>query len=353
MHPVSWRLGELAARLGVTLRGDPEVEINGLASLEHAQANQLGFLANPKYCKQLESTAAGGVIVDAEAAERFGGNSLISPHPYSTYIECARLFDPSPRPDPGIDSSARISPEARVDPTASIGPFAVICSGARIDAGAVIGAHCHVGAGALVGARTRLYPQVVLYHGVTLGADCIVHSHAVIGGDGFGYAPLNPGWEKIPQLGGVCIGDRVEIGSMTTVDRGALDDTWIGDGVKIDNHVQVAHNVRIGPNTAIASGTGISGSTVIGRNCTIGGAVGIAGHLTIADGVHLTGMAMVTGSIREPGAYSSGTGLMESREWRKNAARFRQLDETTRRLKELERQMSQLQNHLEAGPPHD
>lgn len=336
-----YRLSEIAEHLGGVLSGDPQLEITGLATLQRAQADQLAFLSNPGYRKYLATSSAGAVILNAESAQECPLAHIVVTDPYLAYATVSHWFDAAPVMTPGIDPAAKVSPQARVAATACVGPFAVVESGAVIEEHVVIGSGCYVGQDCVIGAHSRLHPRVVLYHGVRLGRAVTVHSQSVIGSDGFGFARNGNAWHKIAQIGSVIIGDDVEIGAGTTIDRGAIDDTVIENGVKLDNGVQVAHNVQIGEGTAIASGTGISGSTIIGKRCTIGGAVGIGGHLNITDDVHLTGMAMVTRSISKPGAYSSGTGILENLEWRKNVARFRHLDEMARRLRRLEEHLAE------------
>jgi UDP-3-O-[3-hydroxymyristoyl] glucosamine N-acyltransferase len=254
------------------------------------------------------------------------------------FARITHLFNTAPPAVPGIHPAAVVAPEANLGADISIGPNAVIEPGAVIGEGAVIGANTYIGHDSRVGPRSRLMPGATLYYDVQLGADCLVHSQAVLGADGFGFAPGAEGWEKICQLGGVRIGDRVEIGAGTTIDRGALEHTVIDDGVIIDDQVHIAHNCRIGKNTAIAGCTGLAGSTIIGANCTLAGAIGVAGHLEICDGVHITGMSIVTKSITEPGSYSSGTPMMPTRDWRRSAVRFSQLDAIYQRLAALEKQ---------------
>lgn len=345
-------LGEVADRLGVECRGDRARPLQGMATLASADAGQLAFLANPKYRKYLQESRAGAVILSPALADDFAGDCLISADPYLTYARASRLFDRGPRPAPGLHPQASVSPTAQLHPDVAVGPFAVIGDGVVIGAGSVIGAHCVVGDGSRIGADCLLHARVTLYHDISIGDGCTLHSGVVLGADGFGFAPSREGWVKIHQLGGVRIGRNVEIGANTTVDRGALDDTVIGDGVIIDNQVQVAHNVRLGEGTAIAGCVGIAGSTSIGAHCSIAGGAGIAGHLQIADGVHITAMALITRSIARRGSYSSGTGTMETAAWRKSAVRFSQLDELYRRVLELERQLantSQTQPRSEAS----
>lgn len=328
----------LVAREGVELR--PDVPVAGLATLTAASDSTISFFSNLAYRKQLAETRAAAVILKESAVDDCPVPCLVTDNPYLAYARVSAVFDRAPQAEAGIHASAFVDPSARIAPTASVGPHCVVAAGVSIGDSAVIGAGTVIGEGCVVGERCFLYPRVTVYHGVIFGADVIVHSGAVIGADGFGFAPdFSPeggGWCKIHQLGGVVIGNRVEIGANTCIDRGALDDTVIADGVIIDNLVQIAHNVRIGENTAIAACTGIAGSTEIGRHCTIAGAVGIVGHLKIADRVHITAKSLVTGSISEAGSYSSGTSLSPTTVWRKNAVRFSQLDSLFQRVRTLE-----------------
>lgn len=334
----AYRLQALAQFLGAHLQGDGDCLISGLATLEAAQAGELSFLANPVYRKYLPQCRATAVILQPALADAFSGNRLLLENPYLGYARLTRLFSTAPQPPAGVHPSAVVAAGASADASACIGAHAVIETGAQIGAGAHIGAGCFIGEHSVIGPGSRLHAGVAVYHGVSIGRDCTLHSGAVIGADGFGIVPGADGWVKIHQLGGVVIGDDVEIGANTTVDRGALDNTVIESGVKLDNQVHIAHNVRIGKNTAIAGCVGIAGSTAIGANCTIAGAAGIIGHLRIVDDVHITAMTLVTKSITKAGSYSSGTPLAHTREWRKNAVRFGQLEQIVARLKQLEKQ---------------
>ena len=333
------KLGQLAEFLGATLRGDPEKAITGLATLQEAGPAQLSFLANPQYRKYLVDSRAAALLLKADDAEGFAGDALIVPDPYLAYARISHLFDPKPKSAAGIHPSAVIAADAIVDPTASIGPFVVIESAARIGAGVTLGAHCFVGARSEIGEGGWLAPRVTLYHDVRIGKRVVIQSGAVLGGEGFGFANEKGVWQKIAQIGGVTVGDDVEIGVNTAIDRGALADTVIGNGVKLDNQIQIAHNVQVGDHTAMAACVGISGSTRIGRHCMLAGGVGLVGHIEICDNVFLTGMTMVTHSITEPGSYSSGTAMQPAAEWRKSAARIRQLDDMARRLRQLEKRV--------------
>jgi UDP-3-O-[3-hydroxymyristoyl] glucosamine N-acyltransferase len=331
-------LGELAIRHGLELRGDPDTRVSRVGTLQQAGPDAVSFLANPRYRKHLGSTRAGAVVLEAALAEQCAAAVLISRNPYAAYARIAADLHPSPAFEPGIRAGASVDPSAEVAADACVAPGAVIEAGARIGAGVFVGPNCVVGAGAQLGPGSRLVANVTLCPGVRLGARVLVHPGAVIGADGFGLAREPEGWIKVPQVGSVTIGDDVEIGANTTIDRGAIDDTVIEDGVKLDNQIQVAHNVRIGAHTVVAGCAGISGSTTIGRNCMIAGAVGIAGHLDIADGTVITGLTMVSRSINKPGVYSGALPLDEAASWRRNAARFRQLDQLAKRLARLERQ---------------
>ena len=332
-------LQQLAGFIGAELDGDPDCLIHGLNTIQTAAQGDLAFLANPNYQKYLTSSKASAVILKPNMAQAYSGNKLLVDNPYLAYAKLTALFVNVQPPSLYIHPTAVVHAQAIVAAGVSIGAHAVIESGCEINAGAVIGAGCYLGEDTRIGANTHLYPNVSVYHGVAIGQQSILHSGCVIGADGFGFAPdpEQGGWIKIHQLGAVVIGDNVEIGACTTIDRGALGDTIISDGVILDNQVQIAHNVYIGENSAIAACTGIAGSTHIGRNCTISGACGLVGHLNIVDGVHITAMTLVTKSISRAGTYSSGTGMSESSVWRKNAVRFGQLNTMASRISALEK----------------
>ncbi len=336
-----YKLGELAELLGLTLEGDPQQQIVGLATLAKAGSQQLSFLDNSKYQQYLTETKAAAVIVRPDLASQCPVSCLLSEQPYLSYARASRLFERKPKAEKGIHPSTVVDESAQVSSSASIGPLCYIGANTYIKEGVVVGAGTVIGDHCRIDRQTVLQGNVTLYQDVKVGASCIIHSGAVLGSDGFGFAAGDNGWEKISQLGGVTIGNNVEIGAGTTVDRGALDDTVIEDGVIIDNLVQIAHNVHIGKNTAIAGCTGVAGSTNIGARCTIGGAVGITGHLNITDDVHITAMSLVTRSITEAGSYSSGTVVADTRQWRKNAVRFGQLETLHRRVTQLENTNSQ------------
>ncbi len=337
-------LAELAHRCHGELRGDPEYQVERIAGLETAGARDVAFVAGEKYYAQLAVTRAGVVVLGKAAAGLYAGNVLISENPRLCFTRVATMLYPPVRPPAGQHPSAVVDASAEVAADASIGSQTVVESGARVGRGAVIGAGCYLGRGAVIGEGTWLHARVTIGADCVLGQRCIVHPGAVIGSDGFGYARDGARWEKTPQLGRVVIGDEVEIGANTTIDRGALDDTVIERGVKLDNLIHIAHNVRIGEDTAIAACVGIAGSTRVGKRCTFAGQVGVVGHIEIADDVHITGAAVVSHTIREPGTYSSGTPLETYQSWLKNAVRMRQLDDMARRLKKLEQKLSALSN---------
>jgi len=332
----SFTLREIAQHLGAELYGNSDHEINGIASLQMAGNQDLSFLANPTYKKYLSTTNAGAVLINFALVEEFTGNKIVVEKPYEAYAKLTSLFKPGIVSVKGVHPTAVIGNSVVMGRNISIGPNAVIGNGVIIADDVVIGAGCCIGDLTEIGRETELRSNVTVYHHIKIGSQCLFHSGSVIGADGFGFAPTKNGWIKIHQLGRVIIGNSVEIGANTCIDRGALEDTVIEDGVIIDNLVQIGHNVKIGRNTAIAAHTAIAGSTVIGNQCTIAGAVGIVGHIQITDNVHITGMSMVSSSIAEPGSYSSGTALSETKEWRKNAVRFRQLNELANRIQKLE-----------------
>jgi UDP-3-O-[3-hydroxymyristoyl] glucosamine N-acyltransferase len=304
-----------------------------VATLDSAGPAQIAFLANPKYRGRLASTRAGAVILSRGDRDAASMPCIVSDNPYSYYARTVALFNPPPAIRPGIHPFAQIDATANVDAGAEIGPFVVIGAGSTIGRGAHVGAHCVLGANVSIGEDTRLNARVTLYDGCSVGARCVLHSGVVVGADGFGMARDDGRWLKIPQVGGVRIGDDVEIGANTTVDRGALDDTVIEDGVKLDNQIQIGHNCVIGAHTVIAGCTGISGSVTVGRDCMIGGGVGMVGHISICDRVTVSGFTLVTKSITEPGTYSSGFPVMPHADWLRNAVHLRRLDEMAKQLR--------------------
>lgn len=336
----SIRLADLAEHLGAQLHGDGDIVISGVASMSSAKEGQITFLSNSRYQEQLLNCRASAVVV-AEENLPFCSHlaALVVKNPYLSYARMAQLLDTTPMPATDIAPSAVIDPSAKLGQNVSIGANAVIESGVELGDNAVIGAGCFIGKNARLGAGTRLWANVTVYHEVVIGENCLIQSGTVIGADGFGYANERGEWVKIPQLGTVRIGDRVEIGACTTIDRGALDDTQIGNGVIIDNQCQIAHNVIIGDNTAVAGGVIMAGSLKVGRYCQIGGASVINGHMEICDKAVVTGMGMVMRPITEPGIYSSGIPLQTNKEWRKTAALVLNINEMSKRLKAVERKV--------------
>ncbi|MFP1840801.1 UDP-3-O-(3-hydroxymyristoyl)glucosamine N-acyltransferase [Lonsdalea quercina] len=335
----SIRLDALAQQLDAQLHGDGDIVITAVASMHSAQSGQITFLSDSRYRDRLATTQASAVVVTEADLPFCHTAALVVKNPYLTYARMAQVMDTTPAPAEDISPAATIASDACVGKGVSIGPNAVIESGVELGDGAVIGANCFIGKNARIGAGSRLWANVTIYHNVVLGEQCLIQSGAVIGSDGFGYANDRGNWVKIPQLGTVIIGDRVEIGANTTIDRGALDDTIIGNGVIIDNQCQIAHNVVIGDNTAVAGGVIMAGSLKIGRYCMIGGASVINGHMEICDKVTVTGMGMVMRPITEPGVYSSGIPLQPNKAWRKTAALVMNIDDMSKRLKALERKL--------------
>ena len=333
------RLGELAEQLGGVCHGDADLEITALGTLEDAGVGDVTFLAASTPSEELAGCAASAVILRQEDLEAWPGAAVICENPHLGYARAARALDNTPTPTTGIHPSAVVAVTAQMSPTASIGANCVIEDHAVIGENVVIGPGSVISERSELGAGTRLFANVTVMRGVVIGERCFIKSGAVLGSDGFGNTQEEGHWVRIPQHGGLRIGHDVQIGAVTTIDRGAIGDTVIADGVVIDNLVQIGHNCRIGEDTAIVSCAGIAGSVVIGKRCILAGAVGVADHVTICDDVHLTGMAMVTGSIDQPGMYSSGTGLLPTAEWRKAAVRFRQLDDLAKRIKALERSL--------------
>ena len=328
----TYSAGQLAERFGLELHGDGAIRIAGVSTLVRAASTQLAFLANPRYRGQLDHTAAGVVVLRAADAAGYPGTALLADDPYVAFARISALFDHREAATPGIHASAVIAHDASVDPLAQVGPFTSIGARSTIAAGAVIGPGCVIGEDCVVGAGCELVARVTLVRRVRLGQRVLVHPGAVLGADGFGLAMDAGRWLKVPQLGGVVIGDDCEIGANTTIDRGAIEDTVLEEDVRLDNQIQVGHNVRIGAHSAMAGCSAVAGSARIGRYCLIGGGAGVLGHLELCDRVVVTAMTLVTHSIREPGEYSSGTPLMDNRSWRRSAARFKQLDALARRV---------------------
>ena len=318
-------LKEIVGRLGGEAVGEVAAPLTGVASLDSAGPTHIAFLSNPKFRSKLAATRAGAVILGPADRDAASIPRIVTDNPYAYYAKAVTLFHPEPPAVPGIHPTALVDATARVAASAEIGPYVTVGAGASIGDGVRVGAGCAIGARASIGAGSRLHPRVTIYDDCTIGARCLLHSGVVVGADGFGMAPAEGRFIKIPQVGRVLVGDDVEIGANTCIDRGALDDTVIEEGVKLDNLIQVGHNCRIGAHTVIAGCTGISGSVTIGRQCMIGGGVGIVGHLSICDKVTLTGYTLVTKSIARPGTYSSGVPFMPHAEWLKAVIQLRRL----------------------------
>ena len=331
--PTTFTASALAERFALGLRGDGSVVVRGVSTLARAGSDQLSFLANPRYRAQLAESGAGAVVMREADAEGHPGTALLAADPYAAFAKIAALFERREAATAGVHPSAVIDANAYVDAGASIGPFVSIGPRSRIDAGAVVGAGSAIGEDCVVGEGCELGANVTLVRRVRLGRRVLIHPGAVLGADGFGLAMEAGRWLKMPQLGGVVVGDDCEIGANTTIDRGALEDTVLEEDVRLDNQIQIGHNVHIGAHTAMAGCSAVAGSATIGRYCLIGGGAGVLGHLELCDRVIVTAMSLVTHSIREPGEYSSGTPLMDNRSWRKNAARFKQLDALARRTR--------------------
>ncbi|MEW6563069.1 MAG: UDP-3-O-(3-hydroxymyristoyl)glucosamine N-acyltransferase [Pseudomonadota bacterium] len=354
MNRPVYRLRELVARFGGRIEGDPEVEIVQVATLSSAQPGQIAFLSNSKYRAQLDGTQAGAVILSDADADATDLPRIVCDNPYAYFARLSAFLNPMPRYEPGIHPTAAIGEGAEIAQSAYIGPHVTIGAGAKIGDGSVILDGSSIGERVVIGHQAFIYPRVVIYHDCVIGARLIAHSGVVIGADGFGIAMEDGRWNKIPQIGRVVIGDDVEVGANTTIDRGALDDTLIGDGVKLDNQIQIAHNVRIGAHTAIAGCVGIAGSATIGSYCRVGGSAGILGHLQIADHVEIASFTLIGKSIRQPGSYAGIYPFSSNDEWRKNAAHLRHLDDLFNRIKKLEKELKALRElDLEGESSHE
>ena len=340
----SHTLYEIARLAGGRLVGDGGREITGVGTLAGAGPDQIAFLANRQYRSQLLDTRAGAVLLTEADVEDCPADAVVVADPYLAYARVAGLFADDESAAGGVHPAATVDPEAEVGEDVSIGAASVVGPGAVIGQGCRIGPGCVIEGGVRLGPDCHLLANVTLHRGTAIGARARLLAGAVVGSDGFGFANEEGHWVRVPQLGGVRLGDDVEVGANTTIDRGAIEDTVIEDGVKLDNQIQIAHNVHIGTDTAIAGCVGIAGSTTIGRRCAIGGGVGIVGHLEIADGVMVTAMSLVSQSIKEPGTYSSGTPLERNDRWHRNWVRHKQLDDMARRLKRLERELAARKN---------
>lgn len=333
-------LAELAELTGSTVKGDDNTQLKGVASLDKAKTGDISFVSNPRYKKTLAHSNASAIILSPVLADSYSGNALINSDPYLTFAKIVNTFYAENKPVASVHPSAVIAESADIGESVSIAANVVIESGVVIKNGVTIGANCYIGENSLLESAVVLHPNVTLYSETEIGSYSSIHSGAVIGADGFGYAPQkDKSWYKILQVGNVVIGSHVEVGANTTIDRAALGSTEIEDGVKLDNQIQVGHNVKIGEHSIFAGGTVLAGSTVFGKRCQIGGAVAVAGHLQIADDVIITGRSMVIKSITQAGVYSSGITADKNINWRRNAARFRKLDGMAKTIKQLEKKL--------------
>ena len=337
---MKYTLGELAKHVLGEVKGDASCEVESVGTLHSANKEQITFLTNPSYRKQLSTSQAGAVILSAADAVNCPINAIISKNPYAAYAKIAALLSPDEKYQEGIDSNAFVATDANISSSASVAAGAIIESGVILADHVRIGPNCVIQKNVEIGCYSVLTANVTVTHDCKLGSNGLIHPGVVIGADGFGQAMDNGCWIKVPQLGRVVIGDDVEIGANTTIDRGAIEDTIIEDNVKLDNQIQIAHNVKIGAHTAIAGSSAIAGSTNIGKHCRIAGMVGIVGHLEIADNVTITAKSLVMGSIKKAGVYSAGTPLEPNQQWRKNTIRFKQLDDMAKRLNKLEKLLS-------------
>ncbi len=346
MQRKSFRLAEIVAQFGGDLIGNPDALITQVATLESATDTDIAFLAQTKYLAQLKQTAAGAVILGADHRDASDKARIVCANPYAYFAKVSALLNPPATVEPGIHETAVVAADAQIAAMASIGACAVIGAGVSIGDRSIIGAGCVIGDNTHIGADCLLHANVTIYYGCRLGARCIVHSGAVIGADGFGLAHEEGRWKKIPQIGGVQIGDDVEVGANTTIDRGALDDTVIGEGVKLDNQIQIAHNVVIGAHTAIAACVGIAGSAHIGSHCTLGGAAMIYGHITIADHVNVSAGTLIMKSLRKVGTYTGVYPFTSHERWLKTAAQLRQLEELADKVRQLEYALEKIKEEI-------
>ncbi len=338
-----YSLSELVQTLGGEVFGNPDIKVNRVGTLENASADAITFVTSERFLIQLPHTRAGAVILAVAHKDATAMPRIVCGNPYAYFARVSALLNPVAATVPGVHPSAIVPASTVLGAGVSVGPNAVLGNNVTLRDGVIIGANGYVGDGAIVGNDTRILPNVTIYHDCRIGARCIVHAGVVIGADGFGIAPDNGVWVKVPQIGRVIIGDDVEVGANTTIDRGAIDDTVIEDGVKLDNLIQIAHNVHIGAHTAIAACTGIAGSSHIGRRCRIGGAVGIAGHLVITDDVEISAKTLITKSITEPGTYSGGYPFEINSAWRRNAVQIRHLDTLAKTVKQLEKRLAEIE----------
>ncbi len=341
-----YSIGELCQVLGGEIAGDPATKVDRVGTLENATAGSISFVTSEKFLHQLRGTKASAVILAAAHKDATTIPRIVCSNPYSYFARVSALLNPGRLFAVGIHATSVVPVSAKLGSGVSIGPQVVLGENVHIHDDVVVGAGSYIGDDSVLGAGTRLLPNVTIYQDCQVGRRCLVHAGAVIGADGFGIAPDNGVWVKVPQVGRVIIGDDVEIGANTTIDRGAIDDTIIEDGVKLDNLIQIAHNVHVGAHTAIAACTGIAGSVRIGRRCRIAGAVGIAGHLNIADDVEISAKTLITKSITEPGTYSGGYPFEANRAWRRNATQIRHLDQLAKTVKQLEKRLAEIEGKL-------
>lgn len=334
-------LGDAAEALGLAFRGDPSLTLDRLAPISQAGVGDLSFIAQKKFAKSLVTSNATAVICPDAWAGDFSGAVLFSDDPYADFARATRLFDNRPSSTGRIDSGAFIAETAQLGANVTVDSGAVIADGVSVGDNAWVGPNVWLGDRAKVGSGTQLRAGVAIYHDVVIGKECLIHANTVVGSDGFGFAPISAGWEKILQLGSVTVGDRVEIGAGCAIDRGALEDTQIADDVIIDNLVHIAHGVKVGRGSAIAGQVGFAGGTELGERCTVGGQAGFAGHLKIADDVHIGGQGRVSRDVNEAGHYASGTSLMPVRDWARNAARYEKIADMAKRIEALERLLSE------------
>ncbi len=332
-------LGEIVVRLGGRVIGDPNVAVSQVGSLEHATPGQIAFFSNPRFKSMLGNTRASAVLLSPSAEHFTALPKIVAENPYAYFARLSRWFNPEPEVKAGLHPLALVDPGARVSGSATVGPYAVIEAGAVIGERAYVGAGCKIAFDVEIGTDSRLFPGVVIYQGCRVGARNILHSGVVIGADGFGIAADDGMWEKIPQIGRVLIGDDVEIGANTTVDRGAIDDTVLEDGVKLDNQIQIGHNCYIGAHTAMAGCVAVAGSARIGRHCTVGAGATILGHLSIADYVNVSAATVISRSIRKPGTYTGMYPFDENSSWARNTALVRHLSEFAERIRVLEKRL--------------
>jgi UDP-3-O-[3-hydroxymyristoyl] glucosamine N-acyltransferase len=339
----SHTLREIVERFGGEVAGDPETRIAGVAALENARSGTITFLGNERYLARLGATRAEAVIVGERMRNATDLPRVVCVDPYAYFARVSAWLNPPRPPVPGVHAKAVVEKSAVIGAGTEVGPLAAVARQARIGANCIIGAGCTIGEGVVLGTGVRLHANVTIYDRCVIGDRVILHSGVVVGADGFGIAMADGRWIKVPQIGRVIIGDDVEVGANTTIDRGAIDDTVIEEGVKLDNQIQVAHNVRIGAHTAIAACAGIAGSARIGRYCRIGGASGIAGHVTLADHVEISAHTVITKSIAKPGTYTGCYPFEPNREWRRNAALIRHLGELADRIRMLEKKLAALE----------